>query len=618
MNRKEYIVIILFMVLGFLCYSSNYYGNFIFDDARYTVNNRLIHWSEYSWENLKSIKDAVGFSSRPVTILSFAVLYPFFHGSLASYHIFSIFIHAGVGLALFCLIKQLIELDNYRLVSKRNSLAVSLIAALIWLVHPLNSQPVNYIIQRSVLLSSFFYLWALFYFIRARFYFRDQKVFDLSLLGYGFISIGFFALAMGSKSIAITFPIVCVMLEFMFFRSLNKKSFIIGLASTGLLLGVSAYWRGGGEYIFSKNLNYSDDGNISHYQHILTGFRAVFVYLKHFFWPNINQYRLEYSFPVSQTLFSPATTFLSLLAIISAVTFSLKNFYKYRLPSFVILFFLGNMALETFIIKLDLIYEHRAYLPCALIALPLVAYLFKLKGIVNNKLVIMVSVLIAVLSLLTHQRSKLWSEPLELYKSNLTLSPSHSRLLMNYFGVLIDNWTNGAFPMKKEQLKQLENILLSKYHQDDPYSSLYGDRLMVLYLIKKDFKSADDFLKKSCYGRTVEEVVYHTRRYAFYARVLGAYENAAEKCLDLFSYTKNELFLLELISLKVHLKKYGEADEISKNYLRQNPKATVFVKKLGCFYLQLEDYKRAKRLFQKYLEIIPNDEQVNELLKALP
>ena len=107
-------------------------------------------------------------------------------------------------------------------------------------------------------------------------------------------------------------------------------------------------------------------------QRLLTQTRVVLYYLSLIFYPNPSRLNLDYDFPLSYSLFNPFTTFLSLILIIGLIALGVYLAKKQRLISFCIFWFLGNLVIESSVIPLAIIFEHRIYMPSMFVFLLIV------------------------------------------------------------------------------------------------------------------------------------------------------------------------------------------------------------------------------------------------------
>jgi hypothetical protein len=411
------LVIILTMAL----YAQVQHCEFLFDDLRLILNNPAIRLTELSVDGILAVVKG----TRPVAMLSVALNY-YFHGyNVAGYHLFNLVVHLLTGLVFYCFITVTLQLSgkNY---SQKQIVVFSLAAVTLWLVHPVQTQSVSYIIQRMTLLAGFFFVLSMLCYVLGR----------LSggwLRGLLYLSSGLSCLcAFGSKEMTITLPFFIFLYEWYFFRELSRlwlrKALVV------FLLGCCA--TGGLVLLFPKIIPM---GILSHGyslypftmgQRLLTELRVVVYYLSLLIWPDPGRLNLDYDFPLSYSLLDPWPTMGSgiLLSIMFFSVFRLAK--KQRLYSFAILWFLGNLVIESTFIPLDLVMEHRLYLPSMmLIAAGVLFFCEKVSGSSLRLFCLILGVM--MLSLGTYERNKVWQSPLALMTDTALKSPEKPRPAYN-------------------------------------------------------------------------------------------------------------------------------------------------------------------------------------------
>jgi protein O-mannosyl-transferase len=161
--------ILLIVAAGAATYWNSLSGPFIWDDQVSIVTNRTI-------QHLWPISDTLSppretpVAGRPIVNLSFAINYAIGGLSEAGYHAGNIAVHIGCALLLFSIVRR--TLAGLQL---RSADSTALVAALLWMLHPLQSEAVDYVTQRSESLMALFFLLTLYCAIRAR---RNHRTWD--------------------------------------------------------------------------------------------------------------------------------------------------------------------------------------------------------------------------------------------------------------------------------------------------------------------------------------------------------------------------------------------------------------------------------------------------------
>ena len=213
--RLREVLLLAFMVfVGFWVYSGTLENPFILDDEPHILLNPGIRLTSLTWSNLLEVGFNNVSANRPVANISFGLNYFFHQYSVAGYHLVNIVIHIITGLLLYFFIKTTINLPAIR-ERDGSELWLPFAAAVVWLLHPVQTQSVTYIIQRMNSLAAMFYILSMVCYAWARLAGCRWK--KWSLFGGSLVS-GF--LALGSKEIAATLPFFILLYEWYFFQDL--------------------------------------------------------------------------------------------------------------------------------------------------------------------------------------------------------------------------------------------------------------------------------------------------------------------------------------------------------------------------------------------------------------
>jgi len=172
------------------------------------LDNELINWDDpayldnhliksLSWQNIKTIFSTfhTRFFSQPMVLLSFAAEYRFFGHNPTVYHLTNLLLHTA---------NSLLVLFIARLVSRR--IAVAFIAAALFAVHPLHVESVAWMAERKDVLSGFFFLSSILFYLMYR---KGERALWLAP------TFATFVLALLSKTIAVTLPFVLVLFDYL-------------------------------------------------------------------------------------------------------------------------------------------------------------------------------------------------------------------------------------------------------------------------------------------------------------------------------------------------------------------------------------------------------------------
>jgi tetratricopeptide (TPR) repeat protein len=359
--------LILGVLIG-LSYSQCLEAIWTLDDYPNILQNTRLHISDLLPETLipslyapnSTDEPAAAHLNRPVSYLSFALNWYLGQDSPVGYRLVNIAIHYGNAFLLFLVIRALMSLPKMQgRFSGREGL-VALLGAMLWAMNPVQSQATVYIVQRMASLACFFYLLGMLSYIRAR-----QANSRGSGIGYLFLLALSFAAGVGSKENAILLPAALVLLEFCFFQDFERPQvrwwYAGVLAGVSLMIAVGAGWiayRGGLESVFNYSARL-----FTPWERLMTQPRVVMFYLSQLFYPVPTRLSIIHDLEISRSILEPWTTFPAIAGVSGLIAIGLIAIKKKPILSFAILFYFLNHAVESSVIGLELIFEHRNYLP---------------------------------------------------------------------------------------------------------------------------------------------------------------------------------------------------------------------------------------------------------------
>jgi tetratricopeptide (TPR) repeat protein len=225
-------------------YSNSLQGELIFDDVATIRDNPSIQqlWplTTVLWPADQQGRTSDG---RPLVALSLAVNYATSGLNVWSYHVFNLVVHIGATLALFGLARQTLLLPKLSPRFGQQATALACAIALVWGLHPLQTQAVTYIVQRAESMMGLLYLLTLYFVVRGETSPRPRRwhvaAFVACLAG------------MVTKEVMVTAPLVVLLYLWVFvFGSLRETlvqrwRLLVALASTWLLLAALVLPQGG-------------------------------------------------------------------------------------------------------------------------------------------------------------------------------------------------------------------------------------------------------------------------------------------------------------------------------------------------------------------------------------
>ena len=410
-------VVVIFIYMGSLS------GPFVFDDEPNITENRHIRLTRLSPEGIYAAAFNSPIAQRPVANASFALNY-FFNGyNVVGYRFVNILIHIINGYLVYFLARFTLRTPALRSYRKQAG-AIACGAAILWLVHPLHTQSVAYIVQRMTSLTTLFYLLALVCYSDARLSTTATR--NHILLALCAVSG---LLALGTKEIAATLPVFIFLYEWFFFQELKTdwlRRRLPALAGVCVAFGVIVLIFSGFENPVERIFAPYAGGGFTAWHRVMTQFRVVVFYISLLFWPAPSRLNLDHDVAVSLALLDPATTLFSLLFLAGLFAAAVLTARREPLGAYAILWFLGNLVIESSVIRLELIFDHRTYLPSVFPTIALVSLVFRLLK-KQWMAVALLAALVAVCSFWTWQRSLVWADEVVLWRDCLEKSPLKPR-----------------------------------------------------------------------------------------------------------------------------------------------------------------------------------------------
>lgn len=487
----------LIPTLGLLAYANSFCVPFVFDDMRNIVNNPLIQTAQYflSPNQAEIFPGYRDFMMRYMGFLSFALNY-WIHGlNVFGYHVLNVLIHIVNAFSVYYLILLTARTPVWReraadVVHPSSVQWIAFFAAAIFITHPIQSQAVSYIVQRFASLAAMFYLLALLTFMQWRLAPEKKWRYAASLV--------FALLAVKTKEIAFTLPFTILLYEWMFFQApLGRRiRFLLPYGALSLIIPLSYLMTSGSEegilQLAASQSKVLTDMPRSAY--IFTELRVIVTYIRLLVFPVYQNF--DYDYPVFHTFWN-AQVILS-FAFLAAIVASGVALYKkshtgdmrLRLISFGVFWFFLTLLPESGLVPIvDVIYEHRLYLPSVGAFIAIAAALnFLLETWAPNPIrrkkfgwfaMIVIPLLLAVM---THQRNWVWQSEMSLWEDALRKSPVKIRVLTNLGSAYLEN---GSLDRAMELFQKAEsldpqnevvltNIATTNYKQ----SFVYRDRMM--------------------------------------------------------------------------------------------------------------------------------------------
>ncbi|MGO8987815.1 MAG: hypothetical protein ACLQGU_17925 [bacterium] len=360
------IAIALIAGVALVAYSNTFHVPFQFDDRSNITQNPNVQIKVFTWDQLeRMVKNTYKDSIRVFSYFTLALNYRFGGVNVFGYHLVNFLIHIGAGGFLYWFLLLTFNLPSLKEKYGPISYKVALFSSLIFISHPIQTQSVTYIVQRMASMSGMFYLLSLVLYIKGRLSAGRPRVFY-----FGGMVLTYLLGVFSKENVAIL-PLFIALYEFYFFQNFDLsprgKKILFALLGALLALGVFGFIIWGGRYmqVIKEGYEYRalSSSPFTLWERVLTQSRVVLYYLTLLVFPLPSRLNLDYDFPISKTILDPPTTLISILIIAGLIGYSIWTAKKRPVLSFCILWYFGNLVIESSIFPLEMVYEHRLYLP---------------------------------------------------------------------------------------------------------------------------------------------------------------------------------------------------------------------------------------------------------------
>jgi len=461
-NRK-WVHLCLIVIVGLIVYARTLQVPFVLDDFESIAHNPLITSFAY-FADLGSGKmffGHAGFVSRWFGYLSFALNYRIHGLDLAGYHVANIAIHLMASLSVYWIVRLTFRTPYFLQGRAPGRIAeqagfTALIAALLFVAHPLQTQAVTYLIQRLASLAALLYLVSLACYVQGRLAGRGAGKSSISSAAWFAASLCSAFLALKTKQNSCTLPVMILLYELLFFTGTHRKrllgallalSALAGSAGAFLALRSGKPWE---ELLGQLDLATRLQTDMSRWDYLATQLRVIVTYLRLVVLP-VGQ-RLEYDYPVDHSFLNGPVLFSGalLVSLVAAAFICLQRSRAWkgsegdaspllRVITFGIFWFFIALSIESSIIPIaDVIFEHRMYLPLAGLFMALSASFALASGECGAlagwpKLPALAGAagVLLLLSGLTIARNETWRSEVGLWQDNALKTPSKGGVYLN-------------------------------------------------------------------------------------------------------------------------------------------------------------------------------------------
>ena len=581
-----------------IIYGNSLNGAWIFDDEPHIVKNKCVHLKTLDWESFE--KSFYGLDqrsiSRPVSYLTFGVNYYFGQLNPFGYHIVNLFIHFFSGIFLFLFIFRTLNLSRLKAEYGSSSYAIALLSTLFWAANPVHVTAVTYIVQRMASMAGMFYIMGMYFYVLGRTneaFWKKTVFFVLSVLSA--------MLAVGSKENAVLLPASIYLYDLLLIQGISRETLIknlkycilpVVIAVSGTMLffiDVSSLLElhGYSKWVFSM------------WERVLTETRVVVYYISLLLYPVSSRLMLSHDFIISRSLFSPWTTMAAIIFILGCLGVAVAGSRKTPLISYCLLFFFLNHVIEGSFIPLDLVFEHRNYIPSMLFFVPFAVFAiyvldyFSYKKIVQLTMAILISFLLFAQGHTVYMYNYLFKNRYLLWADNVEKAPNLSGP-RNNIGVALSDM--GLYDKAYKSYEEAYRL-----NKDDQVLMIAVpiNNMGFYYFRNKDYRTAMSYIKKGLEINPRDSMA----RFVFTMTKihLGDLQGAEDTARHVLLTCPNDIEFRALLSF-IHLKK-GHYENAIKEAWRTLVIDSEFIdvkRTMGEAYRRTGRYERAVSCWESY------------------
>jgi len=437
-REASFAMVTLFVTL-LLIYSNSFQGEWHFDDFHTIVDNPNIRVTAFTRDELTKTFYGPTYGesgqriTRPLAYATFALNYQFGGADVWGYHVVNFVIHFTAACFLFLLVRLTLTLPPMR--ERYGSIAypIALLSSFLWATSPLHVHAVTIIVQRMASMAGLAYVASLYFYARAR------------TAGLGRRRLAFYALcgasamaAFATKENTAVLPLTLLLYDLFFIQGISAGSakralkwsvlpiaivVVLGLIYTDFSLQQGTYEAGVRPF--------------SPLERLMTQGRVLFFYVSLLLYPIPSRLTFLHDIDISRSLLDPWTTLAAIVGIALCLLIASVKARKYPLLSFAVLFFFLNHLVEGTVIPLELIYEHRNYIPSMFFFVPIAVLMVRCLDYFSYHKGVQVfmaagfALLLAFQGHTTFERNAVVSSDLHLWLDNVRKAPGLSRPHIN-------------------------------------------------------------------------------------------------------------------------------------------------------------------------------------------
>jgi protein O-mannosyl-transferase len=637
-RHDKALALIILAALGFFAYANALANGFHFDDYEGILQNP-------SLRNLTNIPaffaDPIIFRLtykldwRPILQISYAVDYAIGGYNPAVFHFTDVLFHIITAWLIFLVVDEILKQTGAPPAPKLPPMWIALAPAMLFLVHTVNTQTVNYPWARSSLLAALFYLLAFYCHLRGPFRSDGRG----SSFWHGG-ALAAFACGLGSKATAVSLPGILVGYEVLLLNRSGDnplavyikepRRLIKHLPTLVVLLGYMSLRKRLTPQVMGR---FVSESWISHKTYFLTQLRAWVYYIKLYLWPHplIFDYL---GFDFSRSLWDRrvlAAAALVLLIVAAAWSIRKRN---PLLTFFTAWFFIALSPEASIIVRPDAVTGHRPYLAYA--GLSVAAVVVVLYGVnalsqkwpswfslrrVSATCAVLFSIAIIALTVATIRRNRVWRDDLTLWSDVVAKDPGNARAYQSLGLQYLDRSEYAQARAMLDKAVELEPNRSEPYLYRGNLNQMlgrYDDALADLQRALKDKRPSlfayiyrgDVYREMGRYDEALsdyQEALKRNRSFAeaYYGAAMAYWKkqdlpNSAAACRKLMELEPDNRRSYQCLgSLLMYQQKFSEALNVYHEGAKRFPENATLWYGLGTAYEEMGRYKDAEEAYAK-------------------
>ncbi|HKV38132.1 MAG TPA: hypothetical protein VJX67_02875 [Blastocatellia bacterium] len=617
LENKVFLAAAGLVVLVLICYANTLWNGFVFDDHAHVLEYTRLR----SLTNLPRLV----LSYRPLRDMSYALDFAIWGERAIGFHLTNLLIHAANTVLVFILLRRL-----------GAHLPASLIGAVIFAIHPIQTDAVSYISGRRDVLFTLFYLISFLFYLK---YHRTKSVKYLAIFVLSWV------LSLSSKEMAASLPLFIFTWSFCEVWDAREKSwprrfgaaFVKALAkdrwlylALGTMTGLYAFYqvfiKRGSERAGFGGFKYWGGGL---YSNALTVLHVHAWYLKQLVVPTpITQY--SGAFEVSTSI-ADWRVIVSIIAVVCVSVAGLAMLGKSRLAAFAVLsYFVLLLPVSQIVPHHELLADHYLYLPMMSFGLLVGIGVEKLSrpGELRRKAAYAaIGVAAVIFCVMTIKQNNVWKDDYSLWEANYAAVPNSPRAAYSFGAVNIGRNQRKAVELLKKAIEldpsygrayvdvavitnnrkdasDLEGFIrqglslpdkkiLSTNQYDDP--NLFRSQLMTALAFAKSAEG-DPQASESCLEQAISLYPFNPEPYDTLAQVFKGNQQKEIAILDreLSVLPSDDLALKRIATALISAKQYDDAIPYLRRILNLNSRDVFANYQMGRIYLAELDCGRAR------------------------